>query len=250
MKLKLTRPLAFFDLEATGLNTQNDHIVEIAICKIHPDYTKEVIAHLVNPQMPIPAEASAIHGIFDQDVADVPTFQELAPEIWNFLEGCDIGGFNSNSYDVPMLFNEFIRAGKYWDYQKFAMVDAGNIFKRKEARTLTAAYKFYCGTELENAHSAEADILATVDVFVSQLERYPDLPGDIDGLQHFCNYERKILDLSGKFTLDKNGDIVFNFGSKKGTKAKQDLGYVSWMYGKDFAPDTMKVCEELLGINQ
>jgi DNA polymerase-3 subunit epsilon len=250
MKLKLTRPLAFFDLEATGLNTQNDRIVEIAICKIFPDYTREVISHLVNPQMPIPAEASAIHGIFDHDVADAPTFQQLAPEIWNFIDGCDIGGFNSNSYDVPMLFNEFIRAGKYWDYQKFAMVDAGNIFKRKEQRTLSAAYKFYCGTELENAHSAEADILATVDVFVSQFERYPDLPSDIDGLQHFCNYDRKILDLSGKFTLDNDGDIVFNFGSKKGTKAKQDLGYVSWMYGKDFAPDTMRVCEELLGINQ
>lgn len=249
MKLKLTRPLAFFDLEATGLNTQNDRIVEIAICKVHPDGFREVKTWLLNPQMNIPVEASNVHGITNDHVADCPTFNDVADEIYTFLEGCDIGGFNSNAYDVPMLFNEFIRAGIYWDYQKFAMVDAGNIYKRKEPRTLSAAVKFYCGVDLENAHSAEADILATVDVFIAQLDRYPDLPTDIDSLQHFCNYDRKILDLSGKFTLDADGDITFNFGSKKGTKAKQDLGYVSWMYGKDFNPDTKKVCEELLGIS-
>jgi DNA polymerase-3 subunit epsilon len=248
MKLKLKRPLCFFDLEATGLNTQTDRIVEIAICKIHPDYSKEVLTLLVNPGCPIPAEASSIHGIYDADVSEKPTFHELADQLYTFLEQSDIGGFNSNSFDVPLLFHEFARAGKYWDYQQFAMIDAGNIFKRKEPRTLSAAYQFYCGTDLENAHSAEADILATVDVFLNQLERYPDLPLEIDALHSFCNYDRKILDLSGKFTLDQEGDIVFNFGSKKGNKAKNDLSYVSWMYGKDFAPDTMKVCEGLLGI--
>jgi DNA polymerase-3 subunit epsilon len=248
MKLKLKRPLAFLDLECTGLNTQTDRIVEIAICKVHPDYSREVLTHLVNPGCLIPAEASAIHGITNEMVADQPTFQQLSSELFTFLEGCDVGGFNSNSFDVPLLFHEFARTCRFWDYQSFAMVDAGNIFKRKEPRTLSAAYQFYCGAELENAHSAEADILATVDVFVNQLERYPDLPLDINELHSFCNYDRKVLDLSGKFTLDADGDIVFNFGSKKGTKAKNDLGYVQWMYGKDFAPDTMKVCEGLLGI--
>ncbi|MBB2148833.1 3'-5' exonuclease [Pedobacter gandavensis] len=250
MRLKLTRPLAFFDIEATGLDKQNDKIIELAICKIHPDYSREVKTWLINPGMPIPAESSAIHGIFDADVIDCPTFEQAAEEIWTFILLCDFGGFNSNSYDIPMLFFEFLKTGRFWNYHAFSMVDAGNIFKRKEERTLTAAYKFYCGTVLENAHSAEADILATVEVFINQMDRYPDLPSDIQELSSFCNYGRTILDLSGKFTTDNEGDIIFNFGGNKGKKAKYDLGYVSWMYGKDFASDTMKICEQLLGINQ
>lgn len=249
MKLNLERPLAFFDLEATGLNTSTDRIVEIAICKVFPDHSRETLAMLINPEILIPSEATAVHGINNEDVADCPAFRDVAYQIYNLLNGCDIGGFNSNSYDVPLLFNEFIRAGIYWDYTSFRMIDVGNIYKRKEPRTLSAAHQFYCGTDLENAHSAEADIIATVNVFEGQLEKYADLSMDLDSLQYFCNYDRKVLDLSGKFTLDADGDIVFNFGTKKGTKAKNDLGYVSWMYNRDFNPDTKKICEELLGIS-
>lgn len=250
MSLKFSRPIAFFDIEATGLDTANDRIVELAICKLHPDYTRESFSWLINPQMPIPAESSAIHGIYDADVFAEPTFNQLVPVIWAILENCDFGGFNSNRYDIPMLYNEFLRTGKTINYDNIKFIDAGNIFKRKEERTLSAAAQFYCGYELANAHSAVADIEATVDVFENMLNMYPDLPDTMDSLHLFCNYDKPVLDLSGKFTIDKDGDIVFNFGSKKGTKAKHDPGYVQWMYSKDFAPDTMRICETLLGINQ
>ncbi|WP_448104691.1 exonuclease domain-containing protein [Pedobacter panaciterrae] len=250
MKLKLTRPLAFFDIEATGLKTDTDRIIELAFVKVHPDYTLESKTWLINPQIPIPAKSTAIHGITDQDVADCPIFRQVAEEIWLFISNCDFAGYNAIRFDVPMLFFEFLRIGKYWDYSQFSIVDPGNIFKRKEERTLAAAVKFFCGYDLENAHSAEADINATVDVLLGQFDMYPDLPTDLKALSLYSNHDKEILDLSGKFTLDDDGDIVFNFGQYKGNKAKHDLGYVSWMYSKDFAPDTMKICEKLLGINQ
>lgn len=246
MKLQLTRPLAFFDLEATGLDKENDRIVEIAICKIHLDGRKEVKCRRINPGISIPAQSTAIHGISDEDVANEPSFEELAPGLMAFIKDCDMAGYNSNSYDIPMLFNSFLRAGLYWDYTQFRMIDAGNIFKIKEARTLTAALKFYCDKDIENAHSAEADILATVEVFEAQLERYDDLPTDMNELQKFCNYGKEILDLSGKFTTDSDGDVVFNFGSKKGVKAKDDIGYVQWMISKDFPMDTNNICMQII----
>lgn len=245
-KLILTRPLCFLDIESTGLDKENDRIVEIAICKIHTDGTKEVKTRRINPGIPIPAGASEVHGIYDEDVKDEPTFTALAPGLMKFLENSDIGGYNSNAYDVPMLFNEFRRAGIYWDYTKFRMIDAGNIFKRMEARTLTAAYKFFCDKDIENAHSAEADILATVEVFEAQLNRYPELPDTLDELHLYCNYDKPILDLSGKFTVDDDGDIVFNFGTKRGVKAKEDIGYIQWMLSKDFPLDTQKICNQVL----
>jgi len=251
MKLKLTRPLAFFDLEATGTNRENDRIVEIAICTILPLGGRQTVSYLINPEMPIPAESTAIHGISDTDVADKPTFNELAPALFDILKDCDVAGFNSNNFDVPMLFNHFLRAGLYWDYSQFKMVDAGNLYKIKEPRTLSAAYQFYCGEELENAHSAKADIWATVDVFEAQLEMYNDLPDNVDELALLTNHGKKILDLSGKFGYNEKGEVIFNFGQHKGKLASENLDYVSWMYSRDFPQDTMKVCAELLGfINQ
>ena len=250
MSFKFSRPIAFFDIEATGLDTNKDRIVELAICKLHPDYTREDFSWLINPQMLIPAASSAIHGIYDQDVVDEQTFSQLAPFIWDILAGCDFGGFNSNRYDIPMLYAEFLRAGLTLDYSSRRFVDVGNIFKRKERRTLEAAVLFYLGYTFENAHSAVADINETVNVFLKQLQEYPDLPQDMDAMHLYCNHDKPVLDLSGKFTIDGDGDIVFNFGTKKGNKAKFDSGYVQWMYSKDFAPDTMAICEKLLGINQ
>jgi len=250
MSLKFSRPIAFFDIEATGLDTTKDRIVELAICKLHPDYTREDFSWLINPQMLIPAASSAIHGIYDQDVVDEPTFNQVAPVIWDILAGCDFGGFNSNRFDIPMLYAEFLRVGLTLDYSSRRFVDVGNIFKRKERRTLEAAVLFYLGYTFENAHSAVADINETVNVFLKQLQEYPDLPQDMDSMHLFCNHDKPVLDLSGKFTTDQDGDIVFNFGVKKGLKAKQEIAYVQWMYGRDFAPDTMAICETVLGINQ
>jgi DNA polymerase-3 subunit epsilon len=245
---QFTRPIAFFDIEATGLDTANDRIVELAICKLHPDYTTESFSWLINPMMLISAESTAIHGISDADVFAEPTFKDLSLHIWAILNNCDFGGFNCNSYDIPMLYNEFVRAGLAFDYSTIRFIDAGSIFKRKEPRTLAAAVNFYLGYDLANAHSAVADIHATVDVFLKQLVKYKDLPTDIDSLALYCNHDKPVLDLSGKFSIDKDGDIVFNFGSKRGVKAKNDHGYLQWMYSKDFAPDTVRIIESMLGI--
>lgn len=248
MNFRFNRPIAFFDIEATGLDTAKDRIVELAICKLHPDYTRESFSWLINPQMLIPLKASMIHGIYDDDVANEPTFQDLSALIFGVLEGCDFGGFNSNRYDIPMLYNHFLRAGITLDYSKIRFVDAGSIFKRQNPRDLTAALLNYCETVLQDAHTAVADIEATVDVFLKQLEVHPDLPDNMDAMHLYCNHGKPILDLSGKFTTDEDGDIVFNFGTNKGNKAKFDLGYVQWMYGRDFAPDTKRICERMLGI--
>jgi DNA polymerase-3 subunit epsilon len=248
--LKFSRPIAFFDIEATGLDTAKDRIVELAICKLHPDYSRESWSWLINPQMPIPAASSAIHGIYDADVINEPTFLSLAPTINMIMADCDFGGFNSNRYDIPMLYNEFLRAGITLDYSKIRFIDAGNIFKRQERRTLEAAVLFYMGYTMTNAHSAAADIEATVDVFEAMLNKYPDLPDNMDAMHLYCNHDKPVLDLSGKFTIDNDGDVVFNFGNKKGLKAKNEIGYIQWMFGRDFAPDTMAICEKFLGINQ
>lgn len=246
MKLNLKRPIAFFDLECTGLNTQEDRIVEIGICKLFPDGSRETKRRLINPGMPIPKQSTDIHGITDEDVKDQPTFKEIAQGLLKLLEGCDIGGYNSNHYDLPMLNNHFLREGINWDYHSFLKIDAGNIFKIKEARTLSAAYKFYCKKDMENAHSAEADINATVDVFLAQLEHYEDLPETMEELELFCNHGKKFLDLSGKFTFDEDGDVVFNFGAERGKKAIDNLGLVNWILGKDFPADTRQVCYDIL----
>ena len=246
MKIQLLRPIAFIDLECTGTNRETDRIVEIAICKLHPDGSRENKRRLINPGIPIPPVTTEIHGITDEMVKEAPTFRDIAKGLLELLEGCDIGGFNSNAFDCPMLFNEFARAGIYWDYTQFKMIDVGNLFKIREPRTLSAAVKFYTGNDLENAHSAEADINATVDVFLSQLDRYPDLPDNVEELALISNHGRPVLDLSGKFSLNEKGEIILNF-KYKGERAEDHLDFIEWMYYKaDFPADTRKICEELL----
>ncbi len=247
MNIKLDRPIAFIDIEATGTNKEEDRIVELSICKLQPNMDREIKSMRINPTIPIPAAATAIHGIRDEDVKGCNTFAQVSMSLHDHLEGCDIGGFNSNHYDVPLLFKEFARAGIYWDYTKFKMIDAGTMFKIQEPRTLTAAVKFYLNEDLQGAHGAEADIKATVDVFLAQLGRYPDLPKTVEELHLYCNYGKPFLDLSGKFSLNENNVIIFNFGKHKGEPAADHLDFVDWMYHRaNFPPDTNAICKQLL----
>lgn len=249
MRLQLTRPLAFIDIEGTGVNVETDRIVELSVTKLFPDGSRENRTRRYNPYITIPDEAIAIHGITNEMVSTEYTFAFTAKGLLKYLTDCDIAGFASNRYDVPILFNEFRRADLYWDYTKFKMVDAGTIFKIQEPRTLEAAFQFYCGQKLEGAHGAQADVNATVDVLLAQIEKYEDIPVTIDELALFSNYDKPVLDLSGKFTTNDTGDIIFNFGPHKGKRVTEDLSFVSWMTGKDFAPDTLKVCYEILNSN-
>lgn len=246
MKLILTRPLAFIDIEGTGLNRETDRIVELSVTKVFPDGSRENRTRRFNPEMPIPPEVTEIHGITDEDVKDLKPFSYYAKGLMTYITDCDIAGFASNSYDVPILFNEFNRAGIYWDYTEFKMIDAGNIFKRKEERTLTAAYKFYCGKDLENAHGAEADVNATVDVFFAQFDRYEDLPTNIDELALYSNYDKKQADISGKFVYNEKDELIINFGQHRGKRAIDELGFIDWMSNKDFSRDTLKFVYDLL----
>jgi len=246
-RLHLARPLAFIDLETTGTDTENDRIVEIAICKLFPDMSRETRSRRINPWMPIPKEATAVHGITNSDVADCPSFGELALSIWYFLDHCDIAGFNSNKFDLPMLYAEFLRAGITWDYRACHMVDVGNIFKIREPRTLSAAVKFYCGKDHEGAHAAEADVEATADVLLGQLDAYQDLPAEVSELALESNYGRPVLDLSGKFTLNDQGVVVFAFGKYPNQPAVQHRDYLEWMlYKANFAPDTRQIAQYVL----
>lgn len=250
MKLKLEKPIVFLDIESTGLDLEMDRIIELALCKIHPDGTREVKTNRYNPAIHIPEASTEIHGITDEDVKDKPFFKQHAKGIVSFMEGCDIGGFNSNFFDIPMLYTELARAGVEFDYKSRNLIDVGNIFKIKEQRNLAAAYKFYCNQDIENAHSAEADILATVDVFFAQVERYEDMPEDMTALALFSNYDKPILDLFGKFTTDKDGNILLNFGKHKGQKAADNLSFLEWMlYRGTFHKDTLKVATDILTAN-
>jgi DNA polymerase-3 subunit epsilon len=246
MRLTLSRPLAFIDLETTGTNRATDRIIEMTVCKLFPDLTRDLRTWLMNPGMEIPQESINIHGITNDKVKNCLHFSDFAPNsILPFLEGCDIAGFNSNSFDVPMLFHEFARCGIYWDYSKFKMVDAGNIYKINESRTLSSGYKFYCDKTLSKAHTSEADTLATVEIFLAQMEKY-DLPQTVEELALYSNYNKPVLDLSGKFSLDDGNNIIFNFGPNKGKRASNHLDFVLWMTMKEFPRDTLSVCEKLL----
>lgn len=250
MKIQLTRPIAFFDLESTGTDRENDRIVEIAVCKYDPSGQFKTVRRRVNPTIPIPAGASDIHGIKDEDVANEPTFKQLAKGLLDLLAGCDIAGFNSNSFDVPLLFNEFARAGHFWDYSQFLMIDVGNLFKIKEPRTLSAAVKHYCGKELLDAHSAEADIEATLEVFLAQMARYEndeDFPQTLAELALYTNYGNKLADLSGKFVYNTEGELILNFGKHRGNPAKNHIDFLQWMvYKADFAADTTAIATKVL----
>lgn len=248
--IQLTRPLAFIDIESTGLDRDKDRIVEIAIHYMLADpsisqHPFEVHQRL-NPGIPIPETASQIHGITNEMVKDMPSFKDVAHDILDSINDCDIAGFNSNSFDVPMLYNEFLRAGITWDYTKHKMVDVGNIFKLKEPRTLSAAVKFYTGVDHEGAHGAQSDAAATAAVLAMQLTRYPDLPQTIEELALFSNYGKKMMDVSGKFTEDENGVIILTFGKYRGMPAKDHIDFLMWMLRADFPPDTCRIAEEII----
>lgn len=248
MKLELSKPLAFFDVETTGTNIGTDRIIEIAIVKILPNGEKQTKRKLINPEMPIPADAIAVHGITNEMVAAAPTFKQAANEIKQFLDNCDLAGYNSNRFDVPILVEEFLRAGTEFNMNNRKLVDVQKIFHLMEQRTLSAAYKFYCNKELTNAHSAEADATATFEVLEAQLERYPQIKNDVDGIIQFTG-EDKIVDFARRFVYDKN-EIVFNFGKHKGKSVKQVLKeepqYYDWMMKGDFALHTKQKISEIL----
>lgn len=263
MKLKLSRPLVFFDLEATGLNISTDRIVEISYYKVFPNGNAEgktlrvkptVIRHLSDPfgkpiieetPMHIPEASTAIHGITDEDVADCPTFRQIAHQIADVLKDSDLAGYNSNHFDVPLLAEEFLRAGVNIDLKRRNMVDAYTIFTKNEQRNLSAAYRFYCGKDLQNAHSANADTMATYEVLTAQLERY-DLPDTVEGLADYSAGSVRFADFAGRIAYDKDGYEVFNFGQHKGQRLadvfRREPGYYGWIIGGDFPAYTKQVC--------
>jgi DNA polymerase-3 subunit epsilon len=244
MNLKLTKPICFIDLETTGVNVGADRIVEISVLKLMPDNSRQVKTIRVNPEMPIPEVASKIHGIWDADVKDAPTFKTVAHDIANFMNGSDLAGYNSNKFDIPLLAEEFLRADIPFDVRGRKLIDVQNIFHKMEQRTLNAAYKFYCSKEIENAHSAEADIVATLEVLEAQLERYPALQNDVDFLHDFsCNNSN--VDLAGRIVYNQSKQEVFNFGKHKGRTVdevfKIEPSYYDWMMKGDFPLQTKQV---------
>lgn len=241
MELKLSRPIVFFDLETTGTNITSDRIVEISVIKVFPDGHEETRTRRINPEMPIPSEASAVHHIYDKDVADAPRFREIAKSLADFFTGCDIAGFNSNRFDIPMLDQEFQRVGVKFDFTRPRFVDVQTIFHKKEPRNLVAAYRFYCGGDLEAAHSANADTRATLEVLKAQLDKYDDLPNDIAQLAEYSCQQRNV-DLMGRLVYDEQRRPVINFGKYKGRLAtdvlKSDPGYYAWIMQGDFPQNT------------
>ena len=244
MKLNLKRPIVFLDLETTGVDPAKDRIVEISLVKVMPDGTQEVMTRRLNPEMHIPEAASAVHGIHDEDVADCPTFREISKSLWSYISGCDFAGYNSNKFDIPVLVEEFLRAGVYVDIDKCRFFYVHNIFHRIEQRTLVAAYKFYCGKDLTQAHSAEADTLATYEVLKAQLDRYDELQNDVEFLSEFSTRSQNV-DFAGRIIYDDKGVEVFNFGKHKGRSVAEvfrtEPSYYAWMMNGDFPLHTKKV---------
>jgi DNA polymerase-3 subunit epsilon len=246
--LQLTRPIAFIDLETTGVSLSSDRIVEIAIIKLLPDATRQVKRKLINPQIPIPKITSDIHGITNEMVKDAPTFKQVANEVKMYIEGCDLGGYNSNRFDIPMLMEEFLRAGMDVDLSKRKMVDVQHIFYTMEPRTLSAAYKFFCEKELIDAHSAEADVSATIDVFLAQLTKYEKLGNTVESVLGVIGEER-IVDYARRFGYDDKGVEIFNFGKYKGRCVgdvlKAEPQYYDWMMRGDFPLHTKQKLTEI-----
>ena len=261
IKLNLKKPIAFFDIESTGINVASDRIVEISILKINTDGTEEVKTKRINPEMPIPIESSLIHGIYDEDIKDEPTFKQIAKGLALFLENCDLGGYNSNKFDIPLLMEEFLRVEVDFDISKRKMVDVQNIFHQMEQRTLKAAYRFYCDKDLINAHSAEADIRATYEVLLSQIERYENtemtdkkgeisvpVKNDIEALHVFTQMQKNV-DFAGTIVYNARGEEVFNFGKHKGKTVEEvfrnEPSYYDWMQNGMFPLYTKKKLTEL-----
>lgn len=247
-QLNLSRPIAFFDLETTGVDPAKDRIVEIAVIKLNPDGSKEKYIKRINPEMPIPASSTEIHGITDDDVKDAPTFRQVAHELKTFLSNCDLGGYNSNKFDIPALVEEFLRAGININFRERKLVDVQHIFYRKEPRTLSAAYAFYCSKELKNAHNAEADVVATIDVLEAQLDKYADIENSIHALHEFSGSD-DMVDYARRILL-KDGVPVFNFGKHKGRPVedvfRKEPQYYDWMMQADFTLDTKQVISDIL----
>ncbi len=248
MKLNLKNPILFFDIESTGLNVATDRIVEISALKILINGDQEIKTRRINPTIPISPEAQAIHGISNDDVKDCPTFKEVAKSLAQWMTGCDLGGYNAIKFDIPLLAEEFLRAGINFDFRKRKVVDVQNIFHKMEQRTLSAAYKFYCNKELIDAHSAEADTVATFEILEAQLDKYPELQNDIQFLADFST-KSKSLDYAGRIILDNNEVPTINFGKYKGMSVesvlKKDPSYYSWIMNGNFTLDTKQVITEL-----
>lgn len=244
MELKLNRPICFFDLETTGIDVAKDRIVEISIFKVYPNGNKESKTWLVNPTIPIPPQSTAVHGISDEKVANEPTFKELAAQVHNMIKDSDLAGYNSDRFDIPLLAEELLRAEVDFDMKNRVSVDVQTIFHKKEERTLSAALKFYCGTSIENAHSAEADTMATYEILKAQLDRYEDLDNDMKWLSDFTT-RKKSVDFAGFIALNNEGKEIFTFGKNKGQLVEDVLekepGYYGWIQGADFPLYTKKV---------
>jgi DNA polymerase III subunit epsilon len=248
MNLQLTKPIAFIDLETTGISITNDRIIEIAIVKILADGSRLVKRKLINPGMPIPAGSTAVHGITDEMVKDAPNFKQVANECKQFMDHCDIGGYNSNRFDIPMLIEEFLRAGIEFSIEGRKFVDVQKIFHKMEERTLSAAYKFYCQKILEGAHSAEADAQATYEILEAQVTRYPQMGATVDSIVQFTG-EDEMVDFARRF-IKENGIEIFNFGKHKGKTVEKVLReepqYYDWMMKGDFAMNTKQKLTEIL----
>lgn len=254
MKLNLQRPLFFFDLETTGIDVANDHIVELCYIKVFPNGNEESKSMRIRPTdsmgntIHIPEHSSAIHGIYDEDVKDCPNFKDISDDLFNVLKDCDLAGYNSNYFDIPLLVEEFLRIGKNLDLSNCSFIDACIIFKKMEQRTLTAAYKYYCKKNLENAHSALADTQATKEVLEAQLDFYPELKNDVKSLAEF-SMNNKNLDFAGRIGRNEKDEPIFNFGKYKGKLVKEvfakDSGYYSWMIQGDFSLNTKQVITKI-----
>lgn len=248
MKLNLKNPIVFFDLETTGINVSSDRIVEITYLKVEPNGNKTSKTLRINPQMHIPEQASAVHGIYDQDVADCPAFRQVAASIAKDIEGCDLAGYNSINFDIPMLVEEFLRADVDIDLKRRKFVDVMVIFYKQEPRNLSAAYKFYCGKDLSNAHSSEADTMATLEILEAQLCRYGDLENTIDFLSEYSSHNKNV-DYAGRIIYDDKKREIFNFGKYKGMLVvevfRRDPSYYQWMMNGDFPLYTKKVITRL-----
>lgn len=248
MNLNLKRPIAFFDIETTGINVATDRIVEITILKIYPDGKEDSKTFRVNPQVPIPKAASEIHGIYDEDVKDKPAFPQLARTIVQILEGSDFAGYNSNKFDIPILAEEFLRADIDFDMGRHKFIDVQVIFYKMEQRTLSAAYRFYCNKELKNAHSSAADTFATFEILKAQLDKYPELENDIEFLSKFSSHNKN-ADFAGRIIYDENDVETFNFGKYKGKTVEsvfqKDPSYYKWMMDGDFTLNTKQVISQI-----
>ncbi len=249
MNLKLTKPLIVLDLEATGDHIVKDRIVEIAMIKLHPDGQQERYEKRINPNQPIPLDISEIHGIYDIDVLKCPTFKDLANEIKAFIADSDLGGFNSNKFDIPMLEEEFMRAGVSSEFTNKKLVDVQNIFHKMEKRTLGAAYKFYCKKDLENAHSAIHDAQATLDVLLAQIDKYEELENNISYLSEFSKAGKRAVDYANRIGLNNDDQAIINFGKHKGKLVKEvfkrEPGYYSWIMKGDFSANTKSCFQQL-----